>query len=278
MNRSPRSPGPRATRRPRASERGFALLVLLGIVGMGSLTIVLAVQRVSLPWSVRATTVDQNLATAQSAARIGFRRNGAFPTNLNLAATAGGLETQGAWRRDPWGAAQDLDWAIIGTGVRVRSRGTDGVLGNADDEQFVVGTETQLRGRQRARLRLLRAQLLRSPYRFSAGMSAAVRAQMITAMRTVAIGRRQWLTADAATRVTLTTQSNAAAATITALCATYGLPPLPASLTGAGGLMQMLGTSDARAVDGAGAAMRTDPNLGMAARGADGTGGTDDDM
>jgi hypothetical protein len=101
---------------------------------------------------------------------------------------------------------------------------------------------------------------------------------MGTAMRTLAIAQRQWLTADAATRATLTTQNNAALATITALCTTYGLPALPASLTGAGGLMQMLGTSDARAVDGAGVALRTDPNLGVAARGADGTGGTDDDM
>jgi hypothetical protein len=259
-------------------QAGFALLVLLGIVGMASLTIVLAVQHIARPFAERVAITDSNIATAQSAARIGYRRNGAFPASLTAAATAAGLDAQGRWRIDPWSQAQDLDWAPVATGLRVRSRGIDGVLGTADDESFTVLTEPQLRARQRGRLRLLRAQLLRSTYRYSAAMTATDWQQMQTAMRDHAIALRQFLTADAATRVTLTATMATAAAQVSALVSAYGLPPLPPALTGAGGLMQMLGTADTRAVDGAGAALLTHATLGMTARGADGTGGTNDDM
>jgi hypothetical protein len=53
---------------------------------------------------------------------------------------------------------------------------------------------------------------------------------------------------------------------------------LPVALTGAGGLMDRLAMEDARAVDGAGAPLLLDPVVGFVAAGADGTGGTDDDM
>ncbi|MBL8752902.1 MAG: hypothetical protein JNK15_06330 [Planctomycetes bacterium] len=271
MNAAARRSGPN-------EERGFALLVLLGIVGMASLTIVLAVQRIARPFAERAAIVDANLATAQSAARIAYRRNGSFPASLTQAANAAGLDAQGRWRVDPWGQAQDLDWAQTATGLRVRSRGTDGVLGSADDEQLTVDTETQLRTRQRGRLRLLRAQLLRSAYRLSGTMGATEQQQMRTAMRDHAIAMRQYRTADAATRTTLAATLATAATQVDALVTAHALPPLPPALTGAGGLMQMLGTTDGRAVDGAGAALLTHATLGVVAAGADGTGGTDDDM
>jgi hypothetical protein len=262
----------------RRAEGGFALLVMLGVLGMGSLSIVLAVQAFVAPAAERAVALDERLAIAQSAVRVGYRRQGAFPASLDAAATAGSLPLQDSWRLDPFGHAQDFGYVVTAAGVTLRSRGDDTVLNTADDVTFGVPAEAQLRARQRGRLRILRAQLLRSQYRDSTEMNASARAQMRTAMRTVAVNTRRWLTATAAERTVLGTQTNAAGATIASMAITWGLPPLPPSLTGAGGLMQMLGTADSRAVDGAGNALRTDANLGMAARGADLAGGTDDDM
>lgn len=252
--------------------------MLLGIVGIGSLSIVLAVQSFVAPAAGRVAAVDERLAIVQDAVRVGYRRQGAFPASLDATAAAGSLPAQDAWRLDPFGHAQDFGFSVAATGVTLRSRGDDATLNTADDVTFAVLAETQLRARQRGRLRILRAQLLRSQYRDAVTMNASARAQMRTAMRTVAVNTRRWLTATAAERTVLGTQTNAAGATIASMAITWGLPPLPPSLTGAGGLMQMLGTADSRAVDGAGNALRTDANLGMAARGADLAGGTDDDM
>ncbi len=109
-------------------------------------------------------------------------------------------------------------------------------------------------------------------------MSAAEEASMVAAMRDYAIARRQWLTADATTRVTLTTQMNTAAATVSALASSHACTPLPPAVTGAGGLMEGLGMPDGKAVDGIGANLISNATVGVLARGADATGGTDDDM
>jgi hypothetical protein len=267
---------PSATRRDAAA--GFALLVLLGIIGAGSLAVVLAVQACTPPWSERAKLADDSLATVQSGVRVAFRRNGVLPADLNAVAAATSLATQGRWRFDPFGAAQDLGYTRSATSVLVRSRGVDRTFGTADDVQLTIGKEPLLRDRQRARLRLLRAQLLRSPYRLAGTMSAADRTNMRQAMLAAATARRQWLTATPAERAVLTTTLAASAATLAALQAAHSLPPLPSSLTGTGGLMQQLGTADTRAADGQGAAMRRDTLLGMVCIGADAAGGTDDDM
>jgi hypothetical protein len=260
------------------SDRGFVLLVMLGVLAAGSLAIALAVQSAVPIAAERTFATDDRLAAAQSALRVAYRRAGAFPSSLDALAGAAALPTQGDWRLDPWGQVQDLGYAAVAAGATVRSRGIDGALNTSDDVVFAVPAEPQLRARQRGRLRLLRAQLLRSSYRWSAAMTPAAQTQMRTAMRTLAVNQRRWLTATPAERTAITAANSAAAAVIQGLRTTYSLPPLPPSLTGAGGLMQMLGTSDARAVDGAGAALRLDNDLGVAARGADGLGGTDDDM
>ena len=97
-------------------------------------------------------------------------------------------------------------------------------------------------------------------------------------VRDYAIARRQWLTADAATRATLTTRMSTAAATVSAIAGAHGCAPLPLAVTGAGGLMEGLGMPDGKAVDGLGAALLLDATVGVLARGSDATGGTDDDM
>ncbi len=132
--------------------------------------------------------------------------------------------------------------------------------------------------RQRLRLRMLRAVLLRSVSRFDSLMTAAEQAQMRDAMRDYAVAKRRWLTASAVERLTLPCALEAAANHVDALVASYSLPSLPVALVGAGGLMSQLGAKDVRAVDGQGAPLRSDPVVGWLADGNDGLGGTDDDM
>lgn len=259
-------------------QAGFALLVLLGIVGVGTMGIVLAVQSFLPPLSDAVGRATANLDTVATAAREAFVRDGAFPGDLDALATASGLRDDGPWRGDPFGHGQDLDYVVTASGLRVRSRGDDRVLGNADDLVVDVPAETGVRVRQRARLRLVRALLVQSAFRAAGSMSAAESTQMRTAMRDYAIARRQWCTATSSERLALTTTMATAAATITALQTVHGLTALPAGVTGAGGLFETLGLDDARAVDGKGQAFLADAVLGVVAVGNDGIGGTDDDM
>lgn len=227
------------------AEGGFALLVLLLVLGAGSVAIVLAAQALVPTLADRAATAEARLAIAQDAVRTAYRRSGAFPPDLAALAAAAGLAVDGAWRVDPYGAAQDLDYAVTGSAVR---------------------------------LRLIRAVLLRSPYRLAATMTAADVAAMRAAMRDHALARREWLTADAAARAALTARMASAAAAIANLATAHALPPLPPAVTGAGGLMNQLGLPDARAVDGRGRPLAGEPSLGVVAVGSDGIGGSDDDM
>ncbi|MFY9344417.1 MAG: hypothetical protein WAT39_18130 [Planctomycetota bacterium] len=263
-----------------ADQRGFALLVLLGIVGTASLAIVLAVQSFVRPWAERAARTDTNVETVQAAVRLGFRRNGVFPADLAAVSAAGGLELQGTWRIDPFGGGQDLGYTTGATAATVRGRGSDGVLNTGDDATFTVAAEPQVRMRQRLRLRLIRAvHLLRLLTLDTAnGLPNLSRAAMRTATRDWARCRRQWLTATAAERATLTTLMNGAVTTVTGAIGPAGVAAVPTSATGAGGYMEWLVLPDARGVDGIGQLLRVVVPMGATAIGRDGTGGTDDDM
>jgi len=262
----------RAARTGRAGEQGFLLILMLGVVAIGGIGILFAVQSFAPPLSDVVIRAEQNLAVVGSATRTAFRGNGAFPNQLNgLASVTSGL-TSTPWRADPWGAAQDLDYAVLATGVRVRSRGVDRTLATADDTQVDVAAETLVRVRQRCKLRLIRAVVTRSQYRYAATMSAAEVASLRSSMRNYATARRQWLTASAATRVTLTTTMNTAADTLTALATAHACPAMPASVTGVGGLMQQLAMPDGKAVDGIAATLLGDASVGVLARGYDATG------
>lgn len=297
-------------------EPGFALLVLLAVVGMGSLSVVLAVQSLVPPLAQVTTHIVTNLGTIERASRDAFLRNGAFPASLDALALASGLPADGTWRVDPWGNGQDLDYRLLATGPRIRSRGPDRRLGTADDTTVTVAAENQLRLRTNARLRLLRAVYLAAlcdqvdaaagasagnagPGRGAANRSnqgnahgngsgtgngngnaaataAVSRTALRAALRTYATSQRAWWFADAAGRAALTTQMTAAAATIAAAQLSAGWVQ-PVAILGAGGLMERLGLPDALAIDGAGQALRLHPALGFAATGCDGVSGTDDD-
>lgn len=261
-----------------ASQRGFALLVLLGIIGTASMAIVLAVAAMLPPLAERGQRTTGNLETAVRAAMLGYRRNGAFPADLTAAATAGGLDATGTWRSDPHGTLQDTGYGMAGTNLRIRSRGLDRAFGTADDITYLLSTEQQLRLRQRGRLRLLRALVTVSPYRLAGSMSPAERDSMRGAMRSFAVAQRLWLSADAATLPVLAASMAADSATVTNLTVLHSCPPLPVSVTGAGGLATNIGTIDSQLVDGAGRALIANNTLGVAATGNDLIGSTNDDM
>jgi type II secretory pathway pseudopilin PulG len=259
-------------------QRGFALLVLLAIIGAGSVGLLLAVQASVGAFADRPLRTEQNLVTAGRAMRAAFRANGQFPTDLDALGSAAGLVADGDWRRDPWYAPNDLDYRTVSTGRRVRSRGADRRLNTADDAVAIVAAEPLVRARQRGRLRLIRAVLLRSPYYLTGAMTLTDQATMRSALREQAAARRAWLTADAATRATLQATLTASEATITTLRLTYGLSALPTRTTGGTGLMAQLGMPDAKAIDGNRRTLLADPLLGVLARGYDRRRGTDDDM
>lgn len=261
-----------------AQEHGFALLVMLAIIGVGSVGVLMAVQGFLAPLAETNARVEANLGTVEQVAREAFVRSGAFPADLDALAATSGLPVDGRWRLDPWGSAQDLDYQRTSASLQLRSRGADRSLGTSDDHTVAIAAEPLVRLRQRAHLRLVRALFLRSPYRFAATMSTGELASMRTAMHDYAVARRRWWGADAALRVTLSTQMAAAALTVTTLATTHACVALPAALTGAGGLMEQLGVADGMAVDGLGRALLADPVLGVVAAGNDLVGGTDDDM
>jgi hypothetical protein len=258
-----------------AAQGGFAyvaLLVLTSVVGL--------VGAVALDGLVRRSTAlpavaAERLVTVAATAAGHYRLTGVLPTNL-AALPVGAANAE--WRRDPWGAGTDLDYRIRQRNLELRSRGPDGRFRTADDDVLVVDDEPLLRLRQRGRLRILRAVLTDSSFRNSISMPVATRQQMVAAMRQVAIARRSWYFADAATRVALTTQLAAAQQFVVDTSASFGLSPLPVGMLGGTGLLAALGLPDTRAVDALGRAMAVDPVLGFVAHGGDRAGGTDDDM
>lgn len=261
----------------RARAGGFALLVLLGIVGVGSVGLLLAVNSFVPPLAGRPAQVDAALGVVANAARSAFARAGAFPADLDQLAAIAGLPVAGAWRRDPWGAAQDYDLGIVGGNLRLRSRGPDRRLGTTDDVVVQVVGEDLLRCRQRARLRLLRAVYARTLQDAVDAVGGPAPNGLQAAVRRLSAARRAWFTATPAERAVLGLQMATDTATIAAAQAFAGWT-LPMAVTGAGGLMERIGKPDATAVDGAGRALQLHPALGVIAVGSDRVGGTDDDM
>jgi hypothetical protein len=259
-------------------QDGFVLLVLLGLVAATAAGVVLAAGHFVPALARRAALADARLDALEAAAREQFRRDGAFAADLDALATAAWLEPDGAWRLDPWSAAQPFVWQRNANGLLVRSCGPDRGHGTADDVTRVVAAEAMVRTRQRSRLRLLRAVFAASPYRSAPTMSSTERATMRAALRDHAQARRAMWQADTAARAAAIATMATTAATVEALVAAHACPALPVALQGAGGLFEGLGLSTALAVDGAGAALRLDPVLGCVAVGSDGVGGTDDDM
>jgi type II secretory pathway pseudopilin PulG len=261
-----------------ANQRGFALLVLMAVIGAGSVGVLLAVQGLGSAFAERPQRTERNLEVVDGAMRTAFRANGSFPAAIDALATAAGLDANADWRIDPFFSPNDFDYRNVSGGKRALSRGPDGRLNTADDVAFVVDAEPLVRARQRGRLRLIRAALLRSQYRLAGTMTPTDVATMRTAMRDHAIAQRAWLTADAATRATLTTTLTTTEATIETMRVTHGMPVLPNRVTGGTGLMSRLGMPDTKAIDGNGRNMLVDTVLGARASGYDRTGGTDDDM
>lgn len=259
-------------------QRGFALLVLMAIIGAGSIGILLAVQGIANPFAERPQRTERCLAVGDQALRVAFRADGVFPATLDALATAAGLDANGEWRIDPWYSPNDFDYRNATVGKLMRSRGPDRQLNTADDVSVVVGAESLVRARQRGRLRLIRAVLLRSAYRLAGTMTPTDVATMRTAMRDHAIAQRAWLTADAAARATLTATLTATATTIENMRVAHGMAALPNRVVGGTGLMSRLNMLDSDAIDGNGRNLVVDTVLGVRANGYDRTGGTDDDM
>ncbi len=259
-------------------QRGFALLSLLLLVGVGGVVAIAALEHVVRPPTDLAVRAAERLAAVTSTARRVFRESGSFPARIDDLATTEQLDQAGDWRRDPWRPGVDLDYRVRSRDLTVRSTGPDRRLNTADDVAFAVDDEPLVRLRQRARLRVLRAVLAASSLRTIWTMSAAENTAMRTAMRDYASARRAWLTTDAAGRAVLTIRMSDAQATVDALASAHGMPTMPTRLTGASGLLSRLGLTSARAVDGIGRALQIDPVVGFVANGSDRRRNTDDDM
>lgn len=265
------------------TAEGFALLALLGVIGIASVGLLFAVQRFVPPLADVAVRVQSNLDVVEEAARDVFSRTGAFPASIDALASVGGLRADGAWRVDPQGQGNDLSYQVTATGIRVRSRGPDRLLGTADDEVRDVGAEPLVRMRQRATLRLIRSVYLSE---LQGAVDAAIalgalgtssRSALAAALNEYAAAKREWLKATTLQRATLTVRMTADAAIIDAAQTLAGWST-PSAVTGAGGLMERLGMPDSLAVDGVGRPLQVDARMGVVAAGYDGVGGTDDDM
>lgn len=261
----------------RHPEQGFALLILLALMGVAGVGLLVVVERFVPPLADVSTRVTASLDRARATTRDAFVASGAFPADL-AALVAADTHGDDDWTADPWQPASSLDYAVTGPGVRLRSRGPDLTLATTDDVVAVVAAEPLLRLRQRGRLRLLRAVFAASTYCTAPSMSPTSRATMRAALRDYAMARRTWLGADAATRTTLQTRLDDARTTVAALRTANACDPLPTFVVGPGGLMGQLGMPDAIAVDGVGATLLRDATVGVIAAGRDATGGTDDDM
>lgn len=258
------------------NERGFALLFMMILIGAAGGVFLLAVESFVAVGADRAGRAASSLAELRRAAHDIYLRTGTAPASAAATVTAAGLRPE--VQIDPYGWNADFGWTNSATAITIRSRGEDRVLGNADDPLATVPLQEPGRASTRHRLRLLRAQLLRSPYRLQLSMSAADQANLRSWTRQYAQACRRWILEPAnqvvlsATMVTMQTQ-------IAALCAGHGCAPLPASVTGVGGIMTGIGNVDARAVDGFGRGLQRDAAVGLKSSGADGAPGSPgDDM
>ncbi|MBK8096329.1 MAG: hypothetical protein IPK26_04435 [Planctomycetes bacterium] len=258
------------------NERGFALLFMMILIGAAGGVFLLAVESFVTVGADRAGRAAASLADLRRAAHDIHVRTGTAPTSAAATVTAAGLAADR--QIDPYGWNADFGWTNSASAITIRSRGEDRVLGNADDLVATVLLQEPGRASTRNRLRLLRAQLLRSPYRLAAGMSVADEANLRTWTRDYAQACRRWIY-EPANQAALAATMAARQTQITNLCTAGGCPPLPASVTGVGGIMTGIGNVDARAFDGFQRGLGRDAAVGLRSLGADGaTGSPGDDM
>ncbi|MGE3174643.1 MAG: hypothetical protein AB7O97_18570 [Planctomycetota bacterium] len=280
-NRAASDEAPRAVgrRAGRARERGVAYLLLMVVLaGFGTLLTV-ALPRQQSAAAGHLGTVERRLGDLRRAALRGHRQGGAFAASLDALATQAGLESAGAWRADPFAAGADLRYRVRGRPrqLTVQSRGPDGRYNTADDPRFDLSEQEVGRGAGRARLRLLRAQLV--DWQATAGTAAMTptdRQALQAAVGRTARARRTYVYADAAARAALDAAMAADLDSIRALRAAYGVA-FPGRVTGTGGLMAAVGWSDALAVDAWGQSLLWDEALGVTSRGGDRRRSTPDD-
>jgi len=264
------------------SQRGFALLALLGSLGALTLMVVLAAGSMQPASNADGVSLEARLAALQAASLAQFRQTGQVPVALPdptwIDPAVDGL----AVRRDPYGAGADLQVQSVPQGMLIRSCGPDRQFGTVDDVSSLVSLEVGQRQRQRARLRLLRAV---AAVRLQAAVDQAALAALVPppeprvaqAMRELAKLRREDWSGSLAERIVRTARVAELDTVLLAHQAYAGwLQPL--AVTGAGGLMQRLGLADAIAVDGLGRPLRLHATLGVVAIGNDGIVGTSDDM
>lgn len=259
---------------------GFALIALLLFIAAGTAVLAALAGQLHVSEGGRSTTCELRAQTVVAAAADHHRRYRSFPATIDSLATTPVLDPNGDWRFDPFGGAQQLTLGRNGQPVvlTVTSRGRDQRLGTADDLIASIDDHQPARQVTRARLRLLRAAYLRSPYMDGALMTPAERAAMRQAVRTYARAQRALLFADTAGKAVLTTQRDAAAATIAGLQSLHALPPPPANATGVGGLLEQLSLPDALGTDAWGGTLVVSRNVGFLCVGGDRLAGGDDDF
>lgn len=257
-------------------ERGFALLFMMILIGAAGGVFLLAVESFVSVGADRAGRAAVALAELRRAAHDICLRTGTAPASVAATVTAAGLRPE--VQVDPYGWNADFGWASTATAITIRSRGEDRVLGNADDLVVTVPLQEPGRASTRNRLRLLRAQLLRSPYRLHAGMTATDRDNLRSWTRQYAQAGRRWIY-EPANQAALTASMTTLEAQITGVCAAHGCTPLPASVTGVGGIMTGIGNADTQAFDGFLRGLQRDAAVGLRSSGADGAPGSPgDDM
>jgi hypothetical protein len=265
-----------------ARQRGFALLALLASLGALTLMVVFAVASMQPAGHRDGVCLEERMAALQAASLAQFRQSGQVPVALPDGVWIDPVVDVVAVRQDPYGNGIDLQVQSLPQGLLIRSSGPDRQPGNADDVTALVSLEVGQRQRQRARLRLLRAV---AAVRLQAAVDQATLAALVPppepavapAMRELAKLRREDWSGSLPERVARTARMAELEGVLLAHQAYAGWM-LPAAVTGAGGLMQRLGLSDALAVDGLGRPLRLHATLGVVAIGNDGIQGTNDDM
>lgn len=259
---------------------GFALIGLLLFMTAGTAVLALLVGRLHVSEGGRSAITEVRARQVLAAAADHHRRYRGFPATIDALATTPILDPNGEWRFDPFGGAQRLLLRRNGRPVvlTVTSRGRDQRRGTADDVIDSIADDGPARHVTRSRLRVLRAAYLRSPYMNGALMTPAERATMRQAVGTFARAQRALLYADAAGKVAMTAQRDAAAATIAGLQSLHALPAPPPGATGVGGLLEQLSLPDALGTDAWGGTLVVDRNVGFLCIGGDRRSGGDDDF
>ncbi|MHC5063308.1 MAG: hypothetical protein ACYTG5_04975 [Planctomycetota bacterium] len=262
-------------------QDGFAMLALIiAVAAAGAAGLAIFGNKFSRPVEVEhLASVADRLSLTREAAQQVYQQSGSFPANLGALAIAIGLDSAGEWRLDPFGGGSDLDYQVSGVPANlvIRSRGPDGALGTGDDRSIQLSEQIPGRARTRGHLRLLRARFFNSSLMDDPGMAPVERMALRTHMSNYAIAQRQLLFAAPSDKPALIAARDLAAAQIQAIRSSHGLPPIPSSSTGPGGLCEALGIPDALGTDGFGSLLLTG-EVGFISAGGDRTGGTDDDL